>query len=101
MEYLTILFFLVVVADNCLVVGEVYIDGQNRDVWCNSKKLITDLNVYYYPTLVTDPSSTYATIPSCYVMYASTTTPTMRLLIRSSSECLPTGNNVGDYVLCE
>lgn len=39
-----------VIADGSIAnfnIGELFIDGQQRDVWCNSKKPITDLKMYY------------------------------------------------------
>lgn len=29
------------------MIGETFVDGQGRDVWCNSKKPITDMKMHY------------------------------------------------------
>lgn len=48
-----------------IVIGQVFADGQNKDVWCDSKKIISDPNMYYeYATITTDPI--YKTNPTCY-----------------------------------
>jgi hypothetical protein len=31
---------------NFFVIGETFVDGQNRGVWCRSKKPITDMRMY-------------------------------------------------------
>jgi hypothetical protein len=81
-----------------MMIGEVFIDGQNRDVWCNSKKPITDLNMYLTAGHFTDP--VYAITPSCYILnYAYATKIIM--LVRFGSECLSSGTILADYVLCE
>jgi hypothetical protein len=39
-------FVLVLRPDDDMTIGDVFVDGQNRDVWCNSKKPINDSKMY-------------------------------------------------------
>ena len=80
------------------MIGEVFVDGQNRDVWCNSKKPIPELNMYFTAGHFTDP--VFAITPSCYVMnfpYGER----INMRLRSGGECLSSGTILADYVLCE
>jgi hypothetical protein len=80
-----------------MMIGEVFVDGQSRDVWCNSKKPITELNMYF-SYAGHDP--VFAITPSCYVLsfpYGAQ----INLRLRSGSECLSSGTMLADYVLCE
>jgi hypothetical protein len=94
---------LVATPDDTIMIGEVFVDGQNKDVWCISKTPINDVTMYGAGggAHLTDPQ--YATIPSCYVLYRSAgyVTNIMYLLLRPSSECLSSSPTVGDYLLCE
>jgi hypothetical protein len=81
-----------------MMIGEVRIDGQNRDVWCNSKKSLTDSNMYLVVDHFTDPK--YAITPSCNVLYHASGI-TMNLLVRTGSECLSSGTILADFFLCE
>jgi hypothetical protein len=92
------LFFLVFGHNNIMVIEEVFIDGQNRDVWCNSKKTITESKMYSNTGHFTDPA--YATTPSCYFMNYALATK-MVLFLRKGSECLSSGTTIADFVLCE
>jgi hypothetical protein len=81
------------------VVGDVFVNGQSKDVWCNSKKPITELNMYGVAggsAHLND--SQYATMSSCYVMYCR---DDMYLLVRPNSECMPSSTSAGEYFLCE
>jgi hypothetical protein len=81
-----------------MMIGVVFVDGQNRDVCCNSKKTITDSNMYFTTGHFTDPA--YAITPSCYVLNYSYGTQII-MLIRAGSECLSSGAILADYVICE
>jgi hypothetical protein len=81
-----------------MMIGEVFVDGQNRDVWCNSKKPITESYMYYTAGHFTDPG--YAMTPSCYILNYSSGTQII-MLVRAGSECLSSGTVLADYVLCE
>jgi hypothetical protein len=50
-----------------VVIGETFVDGQNRGVWCNSKKPITDLQMYQNGVMP-NPST-----PSWMIVYYSAT----------------------------
>jgi hypothetical protein len=76
-----------------------FIDGQNTNLWCRSKKPLNDTTMFNAPADLTNPIN--ANVPSCFIMYASMVSTTMRLYLRKGSECLPAGQNVGEYVLCE
>jgi hypothetical protein len=92
------MYFLVFANGEYMMIGEVFIDGQNRDVWCNSKKPITDLKMYFTAGHLTDP--VYATTPSCYVLNYSYGTQ-MSMYLRSGSECLSSGASLAEYLICE
>jgi hypothetical protein len=99
MEYLTkVNYFSVSTKGHNIVIGETSIDGQNRDVWCNSKKPITDLNMYLTAAHFTDPL--LAITPSCYVLNNNVGVKIV-MYKRTGSECLSSGTIMADYVLCE
>jgi hypothetical protein len=95
---LLIVFIVLVstVNGDSFMIGDVYVDGQNRNVWCNSKKAIIDDTMYKHKVALIQPI--YATKPSCYVMEKATR---MVLLILSGKQCsasdpLPFSH----YILC-
>jgi len=45
-------------------IGEVFVNGQNQDVWCDSKMVITDLTMYDVGKF-----NTAVDTPSCYPLY--------------------------------
>jgi hypothetical protein len=85
-----------------MMTGEVFVDGQNRNVWCNSKTPITDLRMYNSETDLTDPA--YAIVPSCFVLWYVPVVGYLDIVMymRSGSECLASYPIVAvDYFLCE
>jgi hypothetical protein len=97
MEYLIINFFLVFQYGGYIWIGETFVDGQNRDVWCNSKETITDLTMYYRLKQFTDPS--FAAFPSCYALYFSGGDFT--LVVFERHVCFPSYEIGGKHFLCE
>jgi hypothetical protein len=81
------------------VIGEMFIDGQNTNLWCRSKKPLNDTTMFNIPAELTDPI--YANVPSCFILHSPSVGTAMRLYLRKGSECLPSGKIVGEYVLCE
>jgi hypothetical protein len=81
-----------------IVIGEVLVNGQSNDVWCNSKKPITDLSMYFGDSTHLNDSQ-YATMSSCYVLFCFA--DNMYLLVRPNNECMPSSKSVGEYFLCE
>ena len=60
-------YFLVFSGGNSLLIGEMFVDGQNRNVFCNSNKTpINDTKMYFDIGALTNPK--FATIPSCYTL---------------------------------
>jgi hypothetical protein len=89
----------VFISSESLMIGEVFVDGQKRDVWCNSKKPITDLNMYSDASSLTNPY--YATIPSCYLLINLLGTPySVKIAIANPSNCLNLFSGVSSFV-CE
>lgn len=48
------------------IIGEVFVNGQNQDVWCNSKMPITDMNMYHDNAPFLDGEATIN--PSYYLL---------------------------------
>lgn len=63
------LIFLDFATSDFLGIGEVFVDGQNRNVWCGSMRPITDIKMYHDPPHLIDPA--YSTIPSRYFLIYS------------------------------
>jgi hypothetical protein len=76
------------------MVGEVFVDGQNRDVWCSSKKAITDMNMYW--NVVNNNASIYATGPSCILLYYNSM---VFVALESGNKCFAATSNY--FFLCE
>jgi hypothetical protein len=98
-----ILTFFTVVDGNIsasAMLGEVFLDGQNRDVWCNSKKPITELNMYRDATnYFSNPY--YATIPSSYSLTFTPPNTFLELGLQSGGGILPSGPFNNQFFLCE
>lgn len=63
------------------IIEEVWVNGQQQDVWCRSQRPITDLSFYMDKA----PTDTPWNFPSCYYFYTS------KLVPRFTSECGPYG----------
>jgi hypothetical protein len=82
-----------------VIIEDMFVDGQNRDVWCNSKKPINDSSMYKDASLTTDPA--YAAEPSVYVLYFHPATKAMYLYLAPGNGILPTAAMGFNYFLCE
>jgi hypothetical protein len=82
-----------------MLIGEVFVDGQNRNVWCNSKTPITDLSMYNTPSELTNPVC--ATTPSCYVLRHFSVTSNVTMELRIGSTCLSSYYIIDEFMLCE
>jgi hypothetical protein len=80
------------------MIEDMFLDGQNRDVWCNSKKPINDSDMYRDFSL-TDPA--YAIEPSMYALYFLPSTQTMYLMGFPGHEILPSAPLAFNFFLCE
>lgn len=83
-----------------LNIGEMFVDGQNRNVWCDSKKPITDVMMYDGEAAnghITDPI--YRTrAQSCFRLFWIDSV--MKLFITQSCPLSET-NKKADYFMCE
>jgi hypothetical protein len=99
-EYLNECYFLVFSLGDKMRIGEVFVDGQNRNVWCNSKNPILLPGMYLNPGLLTDPY--YATTSSCYYLMYQKASSRVQLLMANSEECaLSHQIMLSQYFLCE
>jgi hypothetical protein len=53
-------------------IGETFVDGQQRDVWCDSKIPITDMKMHCGGSRMKDGSSYWLKAASCYIAYYNT-----------------------------
>jgi hypothetical protein len=82
-----------------VMIEDMFVDGQNRDVWCNSKKPINDSSMYKDATLTTDPS--FASDPSVYALYFYPQTQFMYLYLAPGNGILPSAPIAFNFFLCE
>jgi hypothetical protein len=80
-------------------IGEVFVDGQNINVWCNSKKPITDLKMYNNPSSLSN--SFYATEPSSFSMGYDPSDTNFTLRLQYGSNILPSHQFNNEFFLCE
>jgi hypothetical protein len=52
-------------------IGETFVDGQQRDVWCDSKIPITDIRMFWGGSQFRQTAEVYSKA-SCYVAYQTT-----------------------------
>jgi hypothetical protein len=81
-----------------VIIEDMFVDGQNRDVWCNSKKPINDSSMYRDFSL-NDPAN--AVVPSIYALYFLPGTPAMYLGGLSGNDILPSAPIAFKFFLCE
>jgi hypothetical protein len=101
-RYLFLIFVAVVngTANAYAMLGEVFLDGQNRDVWCNSKKTVTDKTMYRdAANYFSNPY--YATTPSSYSLTYMPPDEFLVLGLQSGSGILPSGPFYNEFFLCE
>jgi hypothetical protein len=93
-------FFLVFSSDDFMLIGEVFVDGQNRDVWCNSKKPITDWRMYVDNSIVQLTDPVYLKITTCYIAHKNSD---IHMDLKFNNTCLSSylldASNY--YILCE
>lgn len=82
-----------------IVVGEMFVDGQNTNRWCDSKKP-TDISIFEVAQQINTPQS-LPLAPSCFRLYASTSGEPLRFL--DSDTCILSSKNWENnmYFLCE
>jgi hypothetical protein len=51
------------------LVGETFIDGQQREVWCNSKIPITDMHMFFYSGIPNKGTDLYTKGTTCFRVY--------------------------------
>jgi hypothetical protein len=69
------------------IIGETFIDGQQRDVWCNSKIPITDMRLHYLGSQFKEASDSFKKSASCYVAYFSGSNSNQYGLILNGDTC--------------
>jgi hypothetical protein len=85
-------------------IGEMFVDGQSRNVWCNSNKAIIDLEMYIVPAYISDPN--FATKESCYFLENANYNITLKMQFVLSiigGECDPSYQIIDppEFFLCE
>lgn len=82
-----------------IVVGEMFIDGQNTNRWCESKKP-TDISIFEVAQKITTPQS-LPLAPSCFRLYAMTSGEPLRF--KDFNTCILSSKNLKNnmYFLCE
>jgi hypothetical protein len=81
------------------MVGETFIDGQQREVWCDSKIPITDMNMYYSGTPAKAYGDQYTNAVSCLRV---TATSHISTLVVVGDMCLLNALNSFQYFfICE
>lgn len=80
-----------------VIVGHSFVDGQDRNVWCDSKKPFTDRKMYQDDRDLT--SAYYKTVPSNFKLYALRSVVT--LLIDDASGIFTDLNTWTNLFLCE
>jgi hypothetical protein len=90
-------------SDALFFIGETYIDGQQRDVWCRSKTPITDMNLHFGGSQFRQGGGEpFTKSSSCYFGYYSGTGGNAFGLILFGDSCvLSTTTYRGIFFLCE
>jgi hypothetical protein len=83
--------------DKSVVLGEVFVDGKNNNLWCDSKKMITDLNMYTSTMDLTDPF--YFKRSSCVMLYYSLSKASIQVSISHTCTTPPYFSNIYE-ILC-
>jgi hypothetical protein len=86
------------------IIGETFIDGQQKDVWCNSKIPITDMRLHYGGSQLKEGSESFKKSASCYVEYFSgTDNSNQHGLILNGDTCLMASTKLyyNIFFLCE
>jgi len=92
-------YFLVFSGGNSMMIGEVFVDGQNRNVYCNSKTPINDTKMYFDIGALTNPK--FATIPSCYTLSVRNPDKMILFALRDGTRCLSPHVLTNEILLCE
>jgi hypothetical protein len=80
-----------------VIVGHSFVDGQDRNVWCDSKKPFTDLKMYQDDRHLT--SAYFKTVPSNFKLYALNSV--VKLIIDDASGIFTDLNTFANLFLCE
>jgi hypothetical protein len=81
------------------MIEDMFVDGQNRDVWCNSKKPINDSSMYN-DAMLNEPA--YAIEPSVYALsLIFQPVRAMYLMGFPGNDILPSAPMASKYFLCE
>lgn len=80
------------------LMGETFVDGQQRDVWCNSKVPIVDMNMHLGGSPQNSLVDTFIKPASCYKVSFS---GSQSKLVLYGDSCLFSSNALNSYFLCE
>jgi len=86
------------------IIGESFIDGQQRDVWCNSKIPITDMDMHWGGSQYKEAGESFNKSASCYVVFFSGIANQNRHgLILNGDTCFITSSKLYSMIifLCE
>jgi hypothetical protein len=81
-----------------VIIGQTFVDGQNRNVWCDSKRPFSDIKMFFDSRHITRYAH-FSSVPSCFKLYYSSV---LGLLMDDESRCILTlKNTFAKIFLCD